>query len=89
MLRRQQRNIHSQFNDETSKPKQQTHAPVVPTIVFTGPDLLLTKAQISTSYLVSGLSTGVVYCLSVAVHRTVLLQPPGGPLDGLSRYLSR
>jgi hypothetical protein len=62
--------------------------PVVPSTALTGPDLLLTKAQTSTSYLVPGLSTGVVYCLCVAVLCTVLLQPPGDPLDGLLRYLS-
>ena len=49
---------------------------------------MLAAAQTSTSYLVPGLSTGVVYCLCVAVLCTVLLQPPGDPLDGLSRYLS-
>ena len=63
--------------------------PVVPIIVLTEPGLLLAKAQTSTSYLVPGLSTGVVSCLCVAVLCTVLLQPPGDPLDGLSRYLSR
>ena len=45
-------------------------------------------AQTSTSYLVPGLRTGVVYCLCVAILCTVLLQTPGDPLDGLSRYLS-
>ena len=49
---------------------------------------MLETAQTSTSYIVPGLTTGVVYCLCVAVLRTVLLQPAGGPLDGLSRYLS-
>ena len=58
----------------------------MPNIALRRPDLLLAKAQTSTSYLVPGLSTGVVYCLCVAVLCTVLLQSPGGPLDGLSRY---
>ena len=64
---------------------------VVPTVLLLEPLLIpmLVAAQTSTSYLVPGLSTGVVYCLCVAVLFTVLLQPPGGPLDGLSRYLSR
>ena len=88
------------IDDEASKSIHQTHlclqtlhsqdldSPVVPNIVFTVPALLLTKDQTSTSYLVPGLSTGVVYCVCVAVICTVLLQPPGDPLDGLSRYLS-
>ena len=88
------------IDDEASKSIHQTHlylqtvssqnvdSPVVPNIVLTVPALLLTKDQTSTSYLVPGLSTGVVYCLCVAVLSTVLLQPPGDPLDGLSRYLS-
>ena len=50
---------------------------------------MLKEVQTSTSYLVPGLSTGVVNCLCVAVLCTVLLQTPGDPLDGLSRYLSR
>ena len=79
--------VHNEDGSEASKAKP-SNSPVLPTIVLTEPDLLLTKAQTSTSYIVPGLSTGVVYCLCVAVLCTVLLQPPGDPLDGLSRYLS-
>jgi hypothetical protein len=61
---------------------------VVAVLVTLCPLPMLETAQTSTSYLVPGLSTGVVYCLCVAVLCTVLLQPPGDPLDGLLRYLS-
>jgi hypothetical protein len=60
---------------------------VVPDIVLTGPDLLLTKVQTCTSYLVSGVRAGVMY--SVREMFLVLLQLYSGPLFGLSRYLSR
>ena len=64
------------------------HWYVVAVLVTLHPLPMVVTAQISTSYQVPGLSTGVVYCLCVAVLCTVLLQPPGDPLDGLSRYLS-
>ena len=64
------------------------HLYVVAVLVTLCPLPMLVTAQTSTSYLVPGLSTGVVYCLCVAVLCTVLLQPPGAPLDSLSRYLS-
>ena len=64
------------------------HWYVIAILVTLGPLPILETAQTSTSYLVPGLSAGVVYCLCVAVLCTVLLQPPGDPLDGLSRYLS-
>ena len=65
------------------------HWYVVAVLVTLCPLPMLESAQTSTSYLVPGLSTGVVYCLCVAVLCTVLLQPPGDPLDGFSRCLSR
>ena len=50
---------------------------------------MLKTAQTSTSYLVPDFRVGVVYSLCVALLTSVLLQLPGGPLDGLSRYLTR
>jgi hypothetical protein len=60
---------------------------VVAVLVKLCPFPMLVTAHTSTSYLEPGLSTGVVYRVCVAVLCTVLLQPPGDPLDGLSRYL--
>jgi hypothetical protein len=61
---------------------------VVAVLVTLCPLPMLVTAQTSTSYLVPGLSTGVVYCLCVAVLCTVLLQPPGDPLLGWSLTIS-
>jgi hypothetical protein len=74
--------------DGISQSTSSVHWYVVAVLVKLCPFPMLVTAHTSTSYLEPGLSTGVVYCLCVAVHRTVLLQPPGDPLDGLSRYLS-